>query len=74
MPYGALVLHVANDVFGQLKNRSGYDDRGLFEAVNQPPTTDALECLRRPSGSKGTFDYPRTRSLYDKGIYLRHYI
>ena len=40
--YGALVLHVANGVFGQLKNlsviRSGYEDLGLSEAVSQPPT------------------------------------
>lgn len=49
--YGALVLHVANGVFGQLKNlsviRSGYDDRRLFEAVSPPPTwtIDVLERL-----------------------------
>lgn len=40
--YGAVALHVANGVYGQLKRlsivRSGYDDRGLFEAVKQPPT------------------------------------
>ena len=48
---GALVLHVANGVFGQLKNlsviRSGYDDRRFFEAVSPPPTwtIDVLERL-----------------------------
>ena len=49
--YGVLALHVANGVFGRLQRlsviRSGYGDRRLFEAANQPPpwTIDVLERL-----------------------------
>ena len=39
---GAIAVHVANGVFGQLQKlgviRSGYDDDALFEAVSEPPT------------------------------------
>ena len=39
---GAIAVHVANGVFGQLQRlsviRSGYDDDALFEAVSEPPT------------------------------------
>ncbi len=40
--HGALAVHVANGVFGQLQMlgiiRSGYDDDAWFEAVTGPPT------------------------------------
>jgi len=49
--HGAIAVHVANGVFGQLQRlsviRSGYDDQGLFGVTNTPPrwTIGVLERL-----------------------------